>query len=419
MAKRKPKGMDSLPEWDSGTYQTGSTTPPKSTSGLVTVLLMLVVFLGGLVSGLGMVNIQLIRQLSNIQSPTINVSQGDYTLPIDEASMFSNNNASAPVIPITRKVQLQMVDSPYYANNVSQQALDSAEAVYQANRQSLVEIYTLSHSNVTQSAVGVVLSSDGYILTNAHLIEAAKRIFVYLPDGRLLVAAVVGSDNMTDMAVIYVQANDLTPAIFGTSKTLQAADPIYTVSLQENAQLPMVMFKGSMFTASRKFATDHYQLNLLQTCHHSESGPLFNSFGHVVGLCVSRTSQYFNEANTLGVVLGSNSMQVIIDQLIEQGHVSGRPDLGFEVEAVSELFQHYWDLPGGLLVSGVVEGSEPARNGLRNGDIILALDGEPLRNRDDLYTVLYSCSIGEEVIAVIFRDGSKKTVVLTVAELSA
>lgn len=416
MAKRKPDTIDSLPEWDCSTYQTGSTTPPKRTSGFWTVLLVLAIFFGGLISGMGVLNVQQIQQLSNNQSPTINVAQGDFITPTGE-SIFSNNSAPAPTVPTTRQVQLQMVESPYYANNVDQLAMENGEAVYNANRNSLVEVYTLSHSNTTQSAVGVVLSRDGYILTNAHLVEAAARIFVYLSDGRLMPAAVVGSDNMTDVAVLYVQAQDLVPAVFGTSQTLQVADPIYTISLQDDTQLPMVMYAGNMFSASRKFATDHYDLNLLQTCHHSESGPLFNSFGQVVGLCVSRTSQYFNESDNLGVVLGSNAMQQIIDQLIHQGHVSGRPDLGFSVEAISKLFQHYWNLPGGLLVSGVFENSEPAQQGLQNGDILLALDGTSLQTRDDLYTVLYSCHIGQEVIAVVFRDGIMKTVTLTVTEL--
>lgn len=419
MAKRKNDTMDTLPEWDSGTYQTGSTTPPKVASGRFTVLLLMVIFLGGLVSGLGLINIRLLKQLSGQPNPTIHVSMGDHTPPTEEHPMFTHADDVVPAIPYRRKLELNMIQSPYYSNNTAQQALENGNAVYLANQYSLVEVYTLSQNNVTQSAVGVILSSDGFILTNAHLLEAAKRIVVSLPDGRLLTAALVGSDNMTDMAVLYVQADDLVAATFGTSTTLQVTDPIYTISLQENARSTMVMFEGNMFTASRKFATDHYSLNLLQTCHHSESGPLFNSFGHIVGLCVSRTAQYFHEMDNLGVVLGSSAMGTIIDQLVQQGYVSGRPDLGFQVESVSKLFQHYWDLPGGLMVSGVTEDSQPYQQGLRNGDIILALDSHPLTTRDDLYTVLYSCSIGQEVIAVIFRDGNKKTVTLTVEELGA
>ena len=418
MAKRNPETMD-IPQWDAGTYQTGSTTPPKRVSGPVTVLLLLVVFLGGLVSGLGLLNFKLIRQLSSQPEVTIPVSQGDFTQSLGEDSIFSNNSLPAPTIPKTRSVQLRMQESPYYSNNVSGLALENGQKIYEHNQNSLVEVYSLTYSHSTVSGVGLILTEDGYLLTNAHLVEAAKRIFIFLPDGRMLPAAVVGSDSLTDMAVLYVDAQDLTPATFGTSKTLQVADPIYTVSLHENARSPMRMYEGSLFFVSRKFSTAHYSLNLLQTCHHSESGPMFNSFGHVVGLCVSHVSQYFKESDNLGMVLGSNSMQSIIDQLVEKGYVSGRPELGFAVESVSKLFQHYWDLPGGLLVSGIRDDSEPARQGLKNGDILLALDGKPLLNRDDLYTVLFSCSIGQEVTAVVFRNGIRTTVTLTVSELGA
>ena len=181
----------------------------------------------------------------------------------------------------------------------------------------------------------------------------------------------------------------------------------------------MEMKADNLFTASRKFSTAHYQLNLLQICKHSENGPLFNSFGQIVGLCVSRTAQYFNEMSNLGIVLGSNAIQTIVMELVEQGYVSGRPDLGFEVEAVSKLSQYYWDLPCGLMVSGIRQDSDAAERGLENGDIILALSGISLQDRDDLYTVLYGCGLEQEIIAVVFRNGTKKTVVLKVTELGA
>ena len=419
MAKHKPEIEQTLPEWDQGTYQTGSTTPPKESSGLVTFLLLAVILLGGLASVLGIFNGQKLRELTTQPGETVNAHPGDYTNSVDENSIFTLQDQPAPKIPADRRVTLQMVESPYYTNNMSNQAMTDGDAVYEANRQSLVEVYTLTHTNSTDRAVGVILSEDGYILTNAYLIEAAKRIVVYLPDGTLVPASVVGSDNMTDLAVLYVEAQGLTPAIFGTSKKLQVADPVYTVALQDKARMPMKVTADSLFTVSRKFSTEHYQLNLLQICKHSENGPLFNSFGQIVGLCVGRTAQYFNEMGNLGIVVGSNSMQAIIDQLVEQGYVSGRPDLGFEVEMVSKLFQYYWDLPGGLMVSDIRDDSDAAVRGLQNGDILLALGGISLYDRDDLYTILYGCGPEQEIIAVIFRNGVKKTVVLKVTELGA
>ena len=100
-------------------------------------------------------------------------------------SIFSTNQDPAPVIPTQRNVQLQIEESPYYTNNVSGEALPDAAAIYSQNQNSLVEVYSLTYSHSTQSGVGIILSEDGYLLTNAHLVEASKRIFVYLPDGRL------------------------------------------------------------------------------------------------------------------------------------------------------------------------------------------------------------------------------------------
>ena len=191
MAKRNPETMD-LPQWDAGTYQTGSTTPPKRVSGPVTVLLLLVVFLGGLVSGLGLLNFKLIQQLSSQPEVTIPASQGDFTQSLGEDSIFSNNSLPAPTIPKTRSVQLRMQESPYYSNNVSGLALENGQKIYEHNQNSLVEVYSLTYSHSTVSGVGLILTEDGYLLTNAHLVEAAKRIFIFLPDGRMLPAAVVG-----------------------------------------------------------------------------------------------------------------------------------------------------------------------------------------------------------------------------------
>ena len=144
MAKQKPEIDDSLPEWDCGTYQTGSTQPPKAASGIFTVLLVAAIFLGGLISGLGLVNVRHIRQLSQQPGPTIPVSQGDYTLPADDNPIFSSD-VPAPEVPDTRQVQMVTVQSPYYANNVEKLALEDSDAIYQANQPSLVEVYALSH----------------------------------------------------------------------------------------------------------------------------------------------------------------------------------------------------------------------------------------------------------------------------------
>ena len=405
MAKHKPEMEEILPEWDSGTYQTGSTTPPKSSSNRFTLFLLAVIFLGGLLSGMGLVNLRRLQDQYLENNNTIPVGQGNFTLPMSEDSIFSTD-IPTPQLPADRQFVLTLENSPYYSQN-SDQLLDAAQ-IREKAKASLAQVHILTRSHNTRTAVGLVMSADGYILTNAHLLESAKQIFVYLSDGRLLPAAVVGSDILTDLAVLYVQASDLTPAVFGTSNQLQVDDPVYTAVTDQEITLK----KSGVFNVSRKFTAAHNIINLIQTYHDPKSGPVFNSYGQVVGLCVSRTAKYFDAANNLGLVLGSNAMQNLLQQLVQQGYVSGRPDMGFEVEEIAKLYQQYWQLPGGLRVSGIRHNGDQ----LHDGDILLALNGKSLSVPEDLYAVMYGCAIGQEITAVVFREGKQITLRLTVGQ---
>ena len=405
MAKHKPETEEILPEWDCGTYQTGSTTPPKSSNGRFTLLFLTVIFLGGLLSGMGLVNQHQLQDKYQENNNTIPVNQGEYTLSLSEDSVF-NTDIPTPQIPADRQFVLTLENSPYYSQN-SDQLLDAAQ-IREKTKASLAQVHILTRSHNTRTAVGLVMSADGYILTNAHLLESAKQIFVYLSDGRLLPAAVGGSDILTDLAVLYVQAQDLTPAVFGTSNQLQVDDPVYTAVTDQEITLK----KSGVFNVSRKFSTAHNIVNLIQTYDDPKSGPVFNSYGQVVGLCVSRTAKYFGTANNLGLVLGSNAMQSLVQQLVQQGYVSGRPDMGFEVEEIAKLYQQYWQLPGGLRVSGIQHNGDQ----LHDGDILLALNGKSLSVPEDLYAVIYGCAIGQEITAVVFREGKQITLRLTVGQ---
>lgn len=406
MAKRKPEIDESLPEWDCGTYQTGSTTPPKVSSGRFAVFLLIVIFLGGLISGMGLVNMQTLRQYLENDNNTIPVGSGDFTVPMPD--FVFDTDIPTPQLPENRQFSLTLENSPYYSEN-DPTALN-LESIQEESEAALAEVHVLTHSHNTRTAVGVVLSKDGYILTNAHFLEAAKQIFVYLQDGRLLPAAMVGHDILTDLAVLYVQAQDLTPAVFGTSNQLQVDDPVYTAVLDEDEQI--CLKKSAVFNVSRKFSTAHNTINLMQTYENPKYGPVFNAYGQVVGMCVSRTAKYFDANASLGMVLGSNAMQGLLQQILEHGHVSGRPDMGFEVEEIAKVYQQYWQLPGGLRISGIRNNSDQ----LHNGDILLALDGKSLVKTEDLYNVMYACQIGQEITAVVFRDGKQITLRLTVGQ---
>ena len=414
MAKHKPETKEYIPEPDEGVYQTGAIQEPKGSSAFIAFLLLLVILLGGICSLLGLLNIRLLAQLSETPEQTLPM-QMDTALPTTTSgSILDNLDDPVPTVPENRDFSLQIVDSPEFFTSQSAGKLLSAQEIYQRNRNSTVQVLCLTHFNATVQGMGLVLSADGYILTNSHVVDAAKRIFVQLPDGNLVRAALVGYDHFTDLAVLYVQRSDLSPAIFSSNRYLQVTEPTYALESAQESGLQ----ESSVFSTSRVLTANKNAISLIQTCRGGTTGPVFDSFGNVIGFQVGVIGQYFHSADTTGVglVIHTHDIGKIVRKLLSDGKVSGQPSLGIDVEAISKVYQQYWQLPGGLLLTNVAEDSNAAACGLQEGDILLALDGKPVHGRSDLYTILYNLSIGDEVIAVVRRNNQTFTVKLVIED---
>ena len=411
MAKNKPETNGAFPEWEEGTYQTGAFKEPRGSSGLVAVLLLMVIFLGGLCSVMGIVNIRLLAQLTSDRNETVPLDKEIHSSIVGSDSILDRLDVPLPQVPQRPQVQLQIINH----NSASTPDSLSAQQIHQQNTRSLVEVQCLTHLNSTESGIGLVLSADGFILTNSHVVDTAKRIFVTLSDGTMLRAALVGRDNFSDLAVLYVDRQDLTPAIFSSNRNLQVGQVTYAF---ETGDEPIVIRESSIFSTGRTFSTKSGSIRLLQTCAGGTTGPVFDGFGYVIGFQVGAISDYFTNADVkgMGMLVPTSGIRQILDKLLQEGFVSGQPHLGLEVEAISKLYQQYWQLPGGLLLTGVSGNSDAALKGLVEGDILLALDGKPVQNRSDLYAVLYNHQAGDSLIAVISRDGQQFTVTLTIEE---
>ena len=415
MAKRKSDINEYIGQFDDGTYQTGAIRPPKRSSGLVAVLLVLVIFLGGLCSGLGIVNVRLLEKLAQQDGETTPLSMNSQPEDPNFGHYLEGLDAPAPQIPETAALTLKITDSPYLSADAKGEDALSAQQILDSSRDSLVDVQCLNHFGTVQSGVGVVLSADGFLLVNHHVVDAAKRIFVTLPNGDIHRAALVGSDSFSDLAVLYVNVQGLTPAAFSSNKALQVTDPTLAIEQSEQGR---VMRHSTVFNVSRIFYTKSCSLNLIQTCAGGEGGPVFDSYGHVIGIQVGHISPYFSETDTkgTGLVIPTVAINQIISNLVQHGSVSGRPCLGIEVETISKVYQQYWQLPMGLLLTEVLENSNAHVCGLEEGDILIALDGMPVKSRSDLYAMLYNHQVGDTVTAVISRDDQQFTVKLTIEE---
>ena len=357
-------------------------------------------------SAFGLVNFHLLSSQTARSGSMPPIALAQASQVTDPSDFLNTNDDPAPAIPENRSVDLDL--------HTASQSM-TAQQIYAHNERSLVSVYATTHGNETLSGTGVVLSAEGFILTNAHVTESAKRIFVYLDDGRLLRAALVGSDPFTDLAVVYVQAHDLTPALFAPTQNLQPEQTIFALSDQPDADSCLIL-SGQM-DSLKTLRTDSLSVPVLMSDLDGITGPVFDSQGRIVAMQVSRILRYFSQASTAGVSIPAETVQEVVAQLMADGCIAGRPDLGFQVETISRLYQHYWDLPGGLLVTILDETCSASASGLLDGDILLALDGVVLSSRADLYATLYNAQVGDQLTAAVFRDGKKFTLTLTVQEI--
>lgn len=421
--KQRKQVKNAVPEpIDSNTYQTGVTRPPKSSNGLVAVLLVAVIFLGGLASAMGFINIRLLSQI--IKNPGSTIPLDVQTNPSEDLppafSFPSEKDAPVPVVPTDRNVQLTLHKPPANAGNARPLAPVNLDEIYQRNAASMVTVFTVTYHNSSMTGSGLIVSEDGYILTNAHLVESAKAIFIRLFDDRMLRASVVGADNFSDLAVLYIEAEDLKPAQFGNSNAILEGDPVCIFSSFTEHTNQLRLKEGSYHNAVR-VSNQKLHMQLLHCSVGSTWGPLFNRYGQVIGFNTGVICNYFDLLiqEDHGFSIPSIAIKEIVDQLIAKGKVSGRPCFGIEAEPISKLYQNYWGLPRGLWITSVHPDSDAAAQGLQAGDILLALEGLPVTSNVDLYSFLYSHYIGSKVTAVIFRSGQKVTMTLTVEETMA
>ena len=416
----QPWDVPDYDPWNQGTYRTGSTRPPKSHSGLIALLLAAVILLSGITTILGVVNIRLFRQ--------VNTADPKDTLPI---SFTDENIPHLSTIP-PEEISISATEAPASDPINLAPPANGVENIPQEGGLSLQDIYsTVIHSVVSISCTGaaggstgtgVVLTHDGYIVTNCHVVEDALHIQVLLTDGRSVDAALVGMDEVSDLAVLQINAENLSPAQLGDSAALRVGDTVVAIGDPLGIELRGTMTDGIISAISRDIDVDGRTMNLIQTNAALNSGnsggPLINCYGQVIGINTMKIGDSMSLAGVegLGFAIPSATVSDIVNQLIEQGYVSGRPTLGITGESISNLYHFYYRLPKGLYITAVESGSSADQVGIEEGDILLSLDGVEITSNDSLKAQLYNYTPGDQVTAIIYRGGKQYAVTLTVGE---
>ena len=302
---------------------------------------------------------------------------------------------------------------------VSQIAAQTANSVVEITTESTTYDMYMRQTVSEGAGSGVILTSDGYIVTNNHVIEGAEKITVTLKDGTSYPGKLVGTDSQGDIAVVKIEATGLQPAVIGDSSTLQVGDMAVAIG-NPLGQLGGTVTDGIISALDRQIDLDGKTMTLLQTNAAinpgNSGGGLFNGKGELIGVVVAKSSGSGIEG--LGFAIPINTAKDLIDQIMEYGYVKGRINLGFTtVDVTNAQIAMMYRLPStGVYIDEVTEGSNAAAVGFHAGDRILSFNGEEIASGDDLTKAIQNCKVGDTVEIIIVRNGQKYSGELTLEE---
>lgn len=313
------------------------------------------------------------------------------------------------------------------SNMTVQEITDSA-------KDSVVEIKTESVSSdawmqqyVTEGAgSGVIITKDGYIMTNNHVIDGAGKITVTTSDEKEYEAKLIGTDSLTDVAVLKINANDLTPVTYGNSDQLDVGDLAVAIG-NPLGELGGTVTAGIISALDRQLSIDGKSMTLLQTDSSinpgNSGGGLFNSDGQLIGLVVAKSSG--SDVEGLGFAIPINKAADVAQQLMDKGYVSGQPFTGMSYSEIgqngnmNQLFGHGGQSQGGAVYIQEVSGENAKKAGFKSGDLVYAVDDTPITSFNELSSIVTSHKVGDKLKFTVIRNNQKINIKLTLEEKKA
>ena len=352
--------------------------------------------------------------------------------PLPEAAA-SNSDAPQSGAPASKPesgayvgsgTKLNIVSAPQSSDTTfsDEEGALCLQDIYSRVIDSVVSISSMTSSG-TSSGTGIIMSPDGYVITNHHVISGALVISVLTNDNREFEAALVGSDEMSDLAVLKIDARGLQAAEFGDSSKLRVGDSVVAIGDPLGVQLRGTMTNGIISAINRDLTVGDRTMTLIQTNaalnNGNSGGPLINCYGQVIGINTVKMSSYYTASATvegLGFAIPISVAKPIIDELIENGYVAGRPAIGISGDSLPTYYRAYYRLPDGVYVTSVNDGSDAKAKGIREGDIVTAINGEDISSIDDLNTIKNQYAAGDEVTLTIYRSGAYYEVTVTLVD---
>ena len=274
---------------------------------------------------------------------------------------------------------------------------------------------------VPGSGSGVILTEDGYIATCAHVVDGAKSVKVTLNDDTSYDATIVGTDSKNDIAIIKIDAKDLTPAVVGDSETLTVGSEVIAIG-NPLGELRGTATAGIISATNRTIEVEGQAMTLIQTdaaiSPGNSGGGLFDATGKLIGIVNAKVSD--SRAEGLGFAIPVNSVLDEISDLLNYGYVTGRPYLGVSTQDVTlrsrDRMWYYSDGTRCVMVEKVVSGSAAEAAGIQAGDLILKIGEKQIASGEELSSAIGEYKPGDKATLTIQRDGKESTVEVTFGE---
>ncbi len=282
------------------------------------------------------------------------------------------------------------------------------------------------------TGTGVIISDNGYIVTNAHVIYdseygagEADSVSVLLDNDEAYEAEIIGYEVDLDLAVLKIDETGLTAAEFGNSDELKLGESVIAIGNPLGFDLMDTVTGGMISGLGRHITINDKTMNLIQTDAAINSGnsggPLINKYGQVIGINSSKMSSSYGSSEAsiegIGFAIPSNLTASVIDDLMKYGYVTGKPKLGIYYYPVSDTAAKMYNIPVGVFVSDVIKGGAAEKAGIKKSDVIIEFNGKKIKSDSDLIAELNSYSAGDEVEIKLIRNGDEeKTVKLVLDE---
>lgn len=277
------------------------------------------------------------------------------------------------------------------------------------------------------SGSGIIISGDGYILTNYHVISGSDSIVVTLSTGEEVNATVVGIDSVTDLALLKINKTGLTAATLGDSSAVTVGQLAIVVGNPIGEELSNTVTAGVISATNRTLNVENTVLNLIQTDAAvnpgNSGGPLINSNGEVIGILTAKRiyagtteSGETIYAEGIAFAIPINDAKPIIEALKSQGYVS-RAGLGVTIKEISSTTSKYYGVTKGLYISSVTENGPAAQAGFKTGDMITKFGDTDVSTSDELTSAIKKTNIGDKVTITIIRNNRTMTVEVTIGDL--